>query len=68
MMQKIQIKGMSCQHCVNAVKSALEELGMANVEVNLEGGTASFTPTTAFTEEQVRDAVDDAGFEVTAFA
>lgn len=34
-MKKIFIDGMVCQHCANAVKNALEELGGKNVNVNL---------------------------------
>lgn len=39
-MKYIVIEGMSCNHCANAVKNALEEIGGKNVNVNLEGGYA----------------------------
>ena len=29
-MTKVYINGMACQHCVNRVKGALEELGLSN--------------------------------------
>lgn len=67
-MQQIKVTGMSCQHCVSAVKSALEELGLTNVTVDLDSGTATFTPTTAFSQGQIAEAIDDAGFEVESFA
>ena len=35
-MKKIFIEGMMCEHCANAVKSALEEIGGTNVSVNLD--------------------------------
>lgn len=63
-MEQVKIKGMSCRHCVGAVRSALEEIGLTSVEVNLDSGLATFTPTTAFSEEQIIEAIDDAGFEV----
>ena len=31
---------MSCEHCANAVKSALEEIGAKNISVNLADGYA----------------------------
>lgn len=37
----LNITGMSCSHCANAVKNALTDVpGVANVEVNLDAGTA----------------------------
>lgn len=39
-MKKIFIDGMVCQHCANAVKNALEELGGKNISVNLDEGYA----------------------------
>lgn len=39
-MKKIAIEGMMCEHCANAVKNALEELGGTNVSVNLDEGYA----------------------------
>ena len=63
-MQKVLVKGMSCQHCVKAVTSALEELGLTGVQVDLDGGVATFAPTGAVSAAQVAAAIDDAGFEV----
>lgn len=40
MRKRIQIEGMSCEHCSNAVREVLEELGGVNVEVNYETGVA----------------------------
>jgi len=42
-MESLSIKGMSCQHCVDSVKKALEEIpGISNVSVDLEGAKATF--------------------------
>lgn len=38
----LNITGMSCSHCVNAVKNALTDVpGVHSVEVNLDQGTAT---------------------------
>jgi len=40
----IKVDGMSCAHCVAAVKGAVAALpGVAEVAVSLEGGTAEVT-------------------------
>ncbi len=40
MKKHIAIEGMSCEHCVRAVKGVLEELGGTDVVVDLNGGFA----------------------------
>jgi len=42
-MTTIKIKGMSCGHCVNSTKKALEAIdGISNVLVDLEKAEASY--------------------------
>ena len=42
-MDKIKVSGMSCQHCVGAVRKALEEIeGLTEVRVDIDAGEASF--------------------------
>lgn len=62
-MNQITIKGMSCEHCQKAVTQALTELGLQNVKVDLACGIAAFSQA-EISEQSVRDAVEDAGFEV----
>ncbi|NLO21907.1 MAG: heavy-metal-associated domain-containing protein [Syntrophomonadaceae bacterium] len=39
---EIEVAGMSCNHCVQSVKNALEKItGVKEVEVNLEAGQAT---------------------------
>lgn len=38
MKKHIEIEGMSCEHCVKAVKNVLEELGGTDITVDLSGG------------------------------
>ncbi len=62
MNKTVTIEGMMCMHCVGHVTKALEELG-ANVKVSLEEGKAYLTDT-ALTDDQIKDAVENAGYEV----
>ncbi len=65
MTKKIAIEGMSCQHCVSHVKEALSELnGVTSVEVNLEGKSAVIEASGEVKDEDIKFAVDDAGYEV----
>ena len=40
-MTKIQIKGMTCNHCKMRVEKALKQAGCGKVKVELETGTAT---------------------------
>lgn len=59
------IKGMGCSGCVDTVQTALEVLeGIENVKVDLESATASVSKASGINDEQVREAVHSAGYEV----
>ncbi|MGN6389459.1 MAG: cation transporter [Burkholderiaceae bacterium] len=63
-MIQLQVKGMSCQHCVNAVTSALQEIdAAATVRVNLAANEVLVSSTASL--DDVREAVEDAGYPVT---
>lgn len=65
MKKKVKIEGMSCMHCVAHVKDALNELkGVKEVDVNLSAGTAIIESTENITDDQIRAAIGDAGYEV----
>lgn len=67
MKKKISISGMSCEHCVKHVTKALQELsGVSKVEVNLAGKHAIVESNADITDEDIKAAIDDAGYEVTA--
>jgi len=67
MKKKILIEGMSCGHCVKHVKEALSELnGVSNVDVNLDSKTAILESAADITDEDIKSAVDDAGYDVVA--
>lgn len=60
-----QITGMTCGHCVNAVSQELSALpGVRAVEVDLGAGTAKVTSDAILALDEVRNAVDEAGYEL----
>lgn len=64
-MIKLNISGMSCAHCVNAVIKALMAVaGVKEVQVDLAGGTAQVTTDTQITEATLKAAVEEAGYTV----
>ena len=65
MKKKVLIEGMSCGHCVKHVKEALSELnGVASVDVNLDAKTAVFESSGEVKDEDIKFAIDEAGYEV----
>lgn len=66
-MTKLNVTGMSCNHCLGAVKSALEEVaGVKAVRVDLAGGTAEVEG--AVNSDELVAAVREAGYEATVAA
>ena len=64
-METIKVKGMSCQHCVQAVTRALNGVeGLENVQVDLDSGQASYDKTKPVDLETIKAAVKEAGYEV----
>ena len=60
----LKIDGMSCGHCVRAVRDALGEVPGVQVQrVDVGEATVQFDPAMA-RPEQIADAVRDAGYEV----
>jgi copper ion binding protein len=60
------VGGMTCEHCVHAVSTELGRLaGVDSVQVDLAGGLVTVT-VSGFTDEQVADAIDEAGYELAA--
>lgn len=60
-----RVQGMTCGHCVGAVTSALTALdGVTDVSVDLDRGEATVTSEQPLDDATVRDAVDEAGYEL----
>ena len=65
MTRKISVEGMMCQHCVKHVKEALEKVaGVKSVNVSLEGKSAVVECSEGTSDDAMRKAVIDAGYEV----
>ncbi|NLJ56363.1 MAG: heavy metal translocating P-type ATPase [Firmicutes bacterium] len=68
-MEKVlQIKGMMCNHCKAHVEKALSALEGVDVQVDLEAGTARVALSKAVADETLKQAVEEAGYEVTAIS
>lgn len=62
-MDKIQVGGMSCQHCVGAVTKALNEVeGLSEVNVDLDSGTVNFE-NSGVDREIIRSTISKIGFD-----
>ena len=59
------VEGMSCGHCTGRVQKALEAVeGVASVEMSLEGKSARIVLNKEVPEEELKNAVTEAGYEV----
>lgn len=66
--ESLAIQGMSCGHCVAAVRSALEDLPGVDVE-NVAMGSAQITYDAAETShDQIRRALEEEGYPVLEFS
>ncbi len=60
-----RVEGMTCEHCVRAVTTELVILpGVQSVDVDLETGAVTVTSNGPLDESVVREAVDEAGYEL----
>jgi copper chaperone len=61
----IKVKGMTCQHCVMAVRKVLADIGgIQNVDVNLSSGEVAFVAAQSVDLDVVKDRIKKAGYEV----
>ncbi len=57
------VVGMTCAHCVSAVRSEIGRLaGVSDVSVDLSAGAVTVTSEQPLDEAAVRTAVDEAGY------
>jgi copper ion binding protein len=60
------VSGMTCGHCVAAVKSEVGQVaGVTDVTVDLEAGRLAVTSEGPIDDALIREAVDEAGYQVT---
>lgn len=61
----ITVEGMTCGHCVSAVQEELTAIdGVHQVDVDLASGVVQIRSDAPLTDEQIRAAVDEAGYSV----
>lgn len=69
MKKVIKIDGMSCGHCVNHVKNALEDIpGVSQVEVSLVNKMAVCEVEANVLDETIKAEIEDAGYKVLSIA
>ena len=64
MKKVIKIEGMMCEHCGAHGKKALEALPGVEAAVDLQSGTATVQAAALPADEQLRAAVEQAGYQV----
>ena len=65
MEKTINVKGMTCPHCVKHVTKALSGMdGVTDVVVDLDAGTASFKTSRDIPHTELAAVLDDAGYEL----
>jgi copper chaperone len=60
-----QVQGMTCGHCVSAVRSEIGQIaGVSDVAVELETGQVTVTADQPVDDAAVQAAVEEAGYEL----
>ncbi|NED96123.1 heavy-metal-associated domain-containing protein [Phytoactinopolyspora alkaliphila] len=60
-----KVTGMTCGHCVSAVTEEVSKIdGVSAVKVDLSSGDVEVTSAAPLNADDVRDAVDEAGYEL----
>jgi len=62
----LNVNGMSCKHCVNAVDSELKELsGIESVNISLESGTVEVSfDESKVSLDDIKKTISETGYEV----
>lgn len=63
MKQTIKIEGMTCQHCVMAVKKRLQKLDPQNLDVKIGEATIEYDQT-KINEGSIKASIEEAGYKV----
>jgi copper chaperone CopZ len=66
MKKSVQVSGMHCHHCVNAVRQALSSLPDVTI-LDVDIGSATILTSSA-SDEDVRNAIDQDGYAVTGIS
>ena len=68
MNKTMKIEGMSCGHCSARVEKALNAIDGVSAAVDLESKTASITLPKEVSDDILRKAVEDAGYDVVSLS
>ena len=61
----MKIDGMSCQHCIKNLKNGLLDVdGIMKADVSLEKKSTSIETERDFSEDELREIIDELGFEL----
>ena len=61
----LKVKGMVCNGCENRIKNALENMeGIENVVANHNTGIVTVTSNNDVSEDNMKEKIEDIGFEV----
>ena len=62
----IYVEGMHCMHCASTVEKAIKELdGVKDAKINLDKKLCTAKLSGGVSDEAIKDAIKNAGFEVT---
>ncbi len=65
-MATIQVKGMSCEHCVASVRKRLLQIdGITDVQVDLQTNKVTYTEVKPVQLDTIKEAISEIGYEVT---
>lgn len=61
----LKVEGMSCDHCITAIKKTVGAIqGVENIDIDLKGGIVSVQHGDGINVEQLKEAVQGAGYDV----
>ncbi|NLB41238.1 MAG: heavy-metal-associated domain-containing protein [Clostridiales bacterium] len=67
MTNTIYVEGMTCNNCVRHVEEALKELeGVKSVKVDLKAKKADIELSAEVSDQQITEAIEDAGYDVSS--
>ena len=67
MTKTIYVEGMTCSNCVRHVEEALKELeGVKSVKVDLKAKKADIELSAEVSDQQITEAIEDAGYDVSS--
>jgi copper chaperone len=62
-----RVPDVSCQHCVSAITSELTKIdGVSSVNVDIDRKIVTVQADESVTDQQLREGIDEAGYEVAA--